>query len=580
VSENATSARVGLLFLAAVIGFLMLQGLASLNLETRELVDTDGYMRSVRAAELLSGESGWFDGGASRSNAPFGHSMHWTRPMDAVLVGAGLPWTLAGAGATEAVYWGSVVAGPLLMIAIGIAVAWAGSPLLGRAWAPVTGAVAVAQPAITAYTAPGRSDHHALILLAGAVTAGAVIRVLIAQQATRFGWIAGIWMGVGLWVSVESLFVVAVAGLALGFAWSMGVIRSGDGVIIWSSAAVTTTIGWLAERGLDVGSVEYDRVSIVHVVLMILVAAAWWLGTGIGDRFRGPVSRLWSLVAVTGATAAVAVALFPGLVSGPFAAVPDELRARWLDRVVELQPLFQRSIGVVLALVMAPLVGLLVASVQARMAEGVRRWAWAFLALWIAAGLGLALLQTRWIMYPQLLAGVPIAFLLQAGREWLTSRSRILQVVGSLALVLVGVFGWRVFVGLPQEPGEPPSAEPCAVSATAAVIEPSSVVLAAIDQGPEILWRTEASVVASPYHRNVDGILDTLDAFEGDEAVAKSIVDARGIDTVLVCPGVDGKDYAGGPDSLYMRLVKGDAPPWMRPVGEFGSFQMYRVETE
>ena len=97
-------------------------------------------------------------------------------------------WLVAGSEPSTAVYWGSVVVGPALMLSIGLAIAWAASPLVGREWAPLAGAVAIAQPALTAYAAPGRSDHHALILLLGAVGSGAVIRLLTDRdRCVKFG---------------------------------------------------------------------------------------------------------------------------------------------------------------------------------------------------------------------------------------------------------------------------------------------------------------------------------------------------------------------------------------------------------
>jgi hypothetical protein len=204
--------------LVITVALLVSQGLGSLDVGGRELIDTDGYMRTVRAVELADGSSGWFDGSARRSDAPFGHEMHWTRPMDVLLVVAGLPWLIAGTGAQDALYWASVIVGPLLLVAIALAVTWAAVPLTGRRWAPLAGAIAIAQPALTAYTAPGRSDHHALILLAAGVAAGGALR-LLAGTGRRAGAVTGVALGLGLWVSVESLFVVGVIGLVLGAAW-------------------------------------------------------------------------------------------------------------------------------------------------------------------------------------------------------------------------------------------------------------------------------------------------------------------------------------------------------------------------
>ncbi len=50
----------------------------------------DGYMRLVRV-EALYETGDWYDGVVHRSNAPYGESLHWTRPFDVVLLAGAAP---------------------------------------------------------------------------------------------------------------------------------------------------------------------------------------------------------------------------------------------------------------------------------------------------------------------------------------------------------------------------------------------------------------------------------------------------------------------------------------------------------
>jgi hypothetical protein len=201
-------------------------------------------------------------------------------------------------------------------------------------------------------------------------------------------------------------------------------------------------------------------------------------------------------------------------------------------------------------------------------------------AVWLITGIGLALFQTRWIMYPQLVAGIPLAVVAGSALDRVANRGMAIRLASTVAVVIAVVFGWRVLAALPDRKEDGPTSEPCSVVALAPLLG-EGIVLAAIDQGPEILWRADAKVVASPYHRNVDGILDTLDAFEGDEQTAKAIVDGRGVDVVAVCPTVDGKDYpSADPGSLFTRLVAGDPPEWLHQAAgpdDAGGFLVFRV---
>ncbi len=79
-----------LLFVAISTATLfLLAGLYGVSFAGRDLIDADGYMRVLRVQRLL--ETGrWLDGLMPRSNYPFGEVLHWTRPMDLLLLALAL----------------------------------------------------------------------------------------------------------------------------------------------------------------------------------------------------------------------------------------------------------------------------------------------------------------------------------------------------------------------------------------------------------------------------------------------------------------------------------------------------------
>jgi hypothetical protein len=95
---------------------------------------------------------------------------------------------------------------------------------------------------------------------------------------------------------------------------------------------------------------------------------------------------------------------------------------------------------------------------------------------------------------------------------------------------------------------------------------PEPIVLGNVDIGPELLFRSDARVVASPYHRNVEGILDARRAMVGDEMEAATILERRGVDVLVVCPARDG-NYLGPDgdrqDAMFSRLTSGRSPAWL-----------------
>ena len=105
------------------------------------------------------------------------------------------------------------------------------------------------------------------------------------------------------------------------------------------------------------------------------------------------------------------------------------------------------------------------------------------------------------------------------------------------------------------------------------------------DFGAEILYRTAHEVMATPYHRNVDGILDTYDTMTADsDDKALELIQERGIDVILLCPtSTEAAFYSKAEDSstFYQRLRQDSPGDWLRKVELPGnlssSFILYEV---
>lgn len=307
-----------LLAVAASLAANLAIGLPGIKTGARELVDTDGYMRFARILDLVEGRNGWFDGSVHWSNSPFGHSMHWTRPLDAIIVALAAP-IAPFIGWRDATYWAGLLSGPLLHVALVVVVVWVARRAMTPPAAALAGCLAGLQPIIVGYTVIGRLDHHLLVTVFAVSALGASLRCL--QWTSRPAALAGCLCGLCLWVSTEGLLPIGVSAATLGGWW---VLRGGhlDVLRAWVLALVATTAGALViEHGpADVASVEYDRVSLVHLV------AATAVGTGISAlvvvvrRFpncqRRATARLGCLAVATLLPMLLVVAAFPKLLEG------------------------------------------------------------------------------------------------------------------------------------------------------------------------------------------------------------------------------------------------------------------------
>jgi hypothetical protein len=101
--------------------------------------------------------------------------------------------------------------------------------------------------------------------------------------------------------------------------------------------------------------------------------------------------------------------------------------------------------------------------------------------------------------------------------------------------------------------------------------------------GPELVFRAGVDVVAGPYHRNAQGMLDSYGIMAaGEPEEAREAMRARGIDVVVFCTGEDWvpmvpRDSVG---TLYHALGEDRPPPWLEriPLSDVGEeFRMFRV---
>ncbi|MDQ3500186.1 MAG: hypothetical protein M3488_04305 [Actinomycetota bacterium] len=576
VDIRSKSGSVSRFFMGFVIlGANLLFGLRGLDVGSRVLIDTDGHMRYNRVLELVTGLNPWWDGWAHRANAPFGHSMHWTRPLDAFLIALSAP-VAAFSGWREGLYFAALAVGPLLHVALGLAVAWTARSLLGTSASYLAGMGVAAQSGILSYSAPGRPDHHILIVVIAVLLIGAAIRLSIAPEKSwvTLGALAG---AAGLWVSTEFL-----APLALTLAFLAWLAFTGknhlDRFGLWLGGGIGVAL--LLERPpAEYLAVEYDRISIVHVVLAVLVGLVGLLLR----RARGRGSKLALLV--TGGVGSVVVLTlwFPLFFAGPFAQVPQSVVDLWLVRVAELAPLWEAAShrwSDASLLIGTGVIGFVLGILRLRRESN--RPAWVFLLACLAVFLAFSMRSVRFSVYPSVLGAIAIAGWAAAWIAKMPGRglSPSLRRVFAMSVVVVGM-AYPFLIAIALEGSATAVAQPTCqlddiVAPLAAELGATNgtVVLASLDSGPELLYRLPIEVVADPYHRNVEGILDSYAALGTG---GTGLLDKHNVEYVLVCEhDPDRGVYAAG--GLYYQLIAGRAGPEFTEValGSDSPFRLYR----
>lgn len=558
------------------------------------LADPDAYLRLARI-DRLAETGAWFDSVESRINPPGGFALHWTRPLDALILGGaylGSPFL----GFDKALFWSGAVVSPLLQLLSLIALVWASRPVLPRLCRCLLAFFYVAQPGILAMFIMGRSDHHGLLILCCILLLGLTIRLLLNPDDLGNAVWAGLVAAFAIWINVEALLFVVVTIAALGLFWLLVEARLARACLVYA-AAILASLGaaLLAERGVaGLGDYEIDRLSIAHIVLFAANFIYWAAMDLVQRRGRGS-SALGPRAVWAGAGIAVTLGLLwwmhPAFFADPMALGDELYLTKHMANIEELQPLFAAPgeggswpkalarpvlwLGIAL-----PAVPWLLHLMHR--SPGPERRVWVFFALGLLLFTPFGVLHLRWVMYPELflvipyaaLAGALVARLADALSENALSIVRPLVIAGLAIWFYVPTFATQA--GPPVGASEQ-SAVSCPLRTLAPVLDdPAGLgaapkrVLAFIDFGPELIYRTKHSVFAIPNHRRQPGFTLGYGIMTAtDFGRARDDLLLAGIDLILICPGsVEGWFYSTEEPgrTLYQTLAADEPPAFLEPI--------------
>jgi hypothetical protein len=545
------------------------------------LSDTDDAMRLAQLRDWLGGQ-GWYD--LHQGRVAGGYESHWSRLIDAGL--AGLLWFFGlffdGAFAERLMrtVWPMLWLIPTM--AATAAIAWR---VAGREAALIALLLAaVGLPAFHQFR-PGRIDHHnvqiALSLLAVACT---VWSDRVRWAAAAAGAITGIAMAIGL----ECLPYLAVCAVAFAIRYVLDPNSTQATVRYGAALAASSVIGFLVIVGPDHwGRGVCDEIAINWLALTVIGGVGLALATAF-DSDRMSVRGLKAVLA-----GAIAVALFvwiePRCLRGPYAMMDSAVWPIWLAHVREMKPLVALTVE-------SPLTGIAIS---------------AFPALALFAALVLARARPMRGDFGFLVAAA--VFLVAAGTTFAAVKAA--SYLTWLAMPLVACFALRLFAVLRLQSLVPRAAigmllTPAVLSLGAITIAnaaglgahdnlnrtesdacfktesytalaqlPRGLIATDIDYGPFLLALTPHSVLAAPYHRLSEAILNAHRALASPPEDAHRVLAAAHAAYVLTCgPRLTGLPAERREASLWGLLHAGAVPDWLEPIPVGGPFSVYRVK--
>ena len=548
-------------------------------------LSTDDAMRLTEVRDLLAGQ-GWFDLTQQRMNVPFGVAMHWSHLVDAGIAALILFFRMFAN--TQTAETAALWTWPLLtLLPAFVALRTIGARLTGREGAIIVLLLGASCLALLGIFQPGRIDHHNLQLTLGISMVACLIELNEPKCMAAAGGLAALSLAIGL----ETLPYVLLAGAVVGVIWviqgspsklatrAFGGAFAGAATLLFFAATAT------AERvtaSCDTYSLFYAPLAMAGGIGLVALSAIGM--TSLRDRafaFAGLAIVLLALSA----------SFNPQCLAGPLSAIDAQLDTIWLSRIEEVQPAWRFAFlepGYFVSGYLYAAACFLATLAALRIAPRELRAPLIVLALFSAMALAIATSEVRGMNFA-ILFGLPgmavfvamTAIRIQSSKLSSIGRAGAVTIALFLASNVAFEFASRAFASSAKdEQSVAHSGFSCFQAGTLQALDalPPGRIAAFIDQGPGILAYTKHAVVAGPYHRGANGIIDTYTIFAGREAQARQILQQRGIDYVVVCPSSPDYTYYGQQNGLIARLQRHDVPRWLAPMtASTPQLQIFRV---
>lgn len=546
--------------------------------------DPDSLMRIVEVRDLLAGQ-GWFDLVQHRLDPPGGALMHWSRLIDAPI--AGLVWLGGQLGGGERF---ALIAWPLLLLLVLMAaIRSAATSLAGRdASLPALLLTLLFFSPLLMFT-PGSIDHHNAQI---ALTISAFACVLSLERNAVAGLLAGCLASLVLAIGLEMLPALAVLCAAVALRWAAtGAARRGTAM--FGAALGVVPAALYLVTGSPQASMACDSLSWAYAI------PAACGGFGLAALAALPPlprpGRFAALAALATGTAGVLALIAPDCLGGPYGFLLPELKALFLDRVSEAEPLpvaLAEDPAAILALVAPPCLALLVAMWRA-WREPDARPDWLLAAVMLAMPLALSFYQVRTLPLANAAAIVVLGAWIagtaaRCGPVSLASPKASLPVLAAFVAAipftylgiarmvdqgLLAATGERLpsrLANAAANPGLTPSEAICTDAGSTQLLAsvPTGLVLSPVFYGSTVLAMSRHAVVAAPYHRAQQAILDSIHATRGPPEQGLAILRGRKVDYLAICSSDLTAVWTrrNAPNGLLARLLSGNSIAGLQSV--------------
>ena len=582
-----------------------------------DLPDTDDYMYLTQILDWMNGQ-GWYDNIQHRLDPPNGVPIHFSRLAMLPMVAIIYVIEFLGLGAKGSATLMAVIYPVILLGVFFLTLRWTAESFMSKRWAGVTAYVGLFATHMIYLFQPGHVDHHNLIVVIIVFALGCACRMMEDPSRRRWPLYLGLAMAVGLMVALEILPWLLLMSIGLGF-WVVmkGANAARCGLLYGLTLFLGSVVCLLLTRPpSDLMNLDVLTYSAIYVAMMAGVTVAF---AGVYVVGKAPlVVRFVVALVLSGCSGALFLHRFPEMIAGPYGGIDPALARIILDEVIEAQPMKSDDVswlGIFWVMGNAFLAAPVSVYYLAK-SKGLQRWQWGLLTLLMVAGLALTLFYQRRFAGTMYMFGIiPLAVLLQHGWAWVGShyrgRRQFFAEIGMLLLVgpLLSIVAPALVDGRSFNTGFflfPVNFGPEEVACESYELENvlrnplglgsrQHLIMNTLNEGPELLFRTNHQILAAPFHMDVNGNIDSTRFFSTPyPEEAEAIVRRRHADLVVTCMYASsfyfhinplkgdyskegpGKDFA---PHFIERLLAGHIPAWLKPVKVDGlkNYVIYEV---
>jgi hypothetical protein len=549
--------------------------------------DPDDFLRMMQVHDLLGGQD-WFDVRQYRIDPPAGADMHWSRIVDLPLATVALIFGLF-LEADQAEFAAMVLV-PLVYMGVALLLLRAIMQRLALSEEAIALGLfaALLFPLVQSGFAPLRIDHHT----PQALCALGCLLMLLHAPSYRAALGSGALSAAWLCISLEALPQVAAFAAIYGLRYLMNRDRS----LAWylaGLAALAPVLSLATRSPAELLAPYCDILRPGHMVAFgagaVIAVALPYLP--LQDRIGG---RLAGLCALPFACIPIVLGSIGVCAFDPFANITPLMREYWYNNVLEGLPFWRvlpSQAAMALWTVMIIPAGWFVARrtglTQLSWSD---RWTDLTIMALLMGGFSLLLLRASFVvqLFAAPFAGVLIWNFLPRARCIPNMLARVGATVACFVLatpVIASAAGKpldsMLFFDTARKRADDLRSEySCKIDRLRAL--PAGHMYTTLDLGPEIVAKTDLTVMATGHHRNAERMTQVIDTFSGNPAEAKRrILESKARYVMLCLSGLDVAFYrTRRPDNLANAIADDEAPEWLSPVEGFtaGPLRVFRVE--